>query len=49
MSVQINLVKTPYYIVHGFWPESGSFDFGKQCYHVNGHLKRSKMVQVLAS
>ena len=23
-------VKTPYYIVHGFWPKSDGIDFGKQ-------------------
>ena len=28
-------------IVHGFWPESENFNFGKKGYHRKGHLKRS--------
>ena len=24
------LAKTPYYIVHGFWPDSENFDFDKK-------------------
>ena len=37
------------YIVHGFWPKSENFDFGKTGYHRKGYLKRSRMVQISAS
>ena len=37
------------YIVHGFWPKSEKFDFGKKGYHMKGHLKRNTMTQISAS
>ena len=36
-------------IVHGFRPESENFDYCKTQYHRKGNLKRSRMVQTLAS
>ena len=38
----------PWTIVHAFWPETETFDFGKKGYHRKGHLKRSRMVQISA-
>ena len=35
-------------IVHGFWPETENFDYGKKGYHRNGHHKGSRMAQILA-
>ena len=35
-------------IVRGFRPESENFDSSKKGYHLKGHLKRSRMVQILA-
>ena len=37
-------IKTPYSIVHGFWPDSENFDFGKKAYHRKEHFKRNRMV-----
>ena len=39
---------TPF-IVHGFWPESENFDFGKKGYHLKEHLKRDRIAQISAS
>ena len=36
-------------VVHGFWPKSENFDFGKKGYHMKGHLKRNRMTQISAS
>ena len=36
-------------IVHGFRPESENFNFGQKGYHMKGHLKRNRMVQISAS
>ena len=34
------------FIVHGFWPKSEKFDFGKKGFHRKEHLKRSRMPQI---
>ena len=35
-------------IVHGFWPKSENFDFGKKQNQAIVHLKGSRMVQISA-
>ena len=50
MSAEANLIKTPYYIVHGFRPETENFEFSKKKgYHQKEHLERNRMAQISTS
>ena len=47
--VRWSLTGDQWTIVHAFWPESEIVNFGQKGYHMKGHLKRSRMVQISAS